>query len=82
MAETVTIYAENTATNSDQGSLRESFFLNDMRTLSWSKALIIISIYKYIAILMKFGKIIVILRVLLNFYKYKMLKKIKLFPAI
>ena len=31
---------------------------------------------------MKFGKIIVILRVLLNFYKYKMLKKIKLFPAI
>jgi hypothetical protein len=34
-----------------------------------------IGIYKYIAILMKFGKIIVISRVLLNFYKYKMLKK-------
>jgi hypothetical protein len=42
----------------------------------------IIGIYKYIAILMKFGKIMVILRVSLNFCKHKMLKKIKLFLAI
>jgi hypothetical protein len=42
----------------------------------------IIGIHKYIAILMKFGKIMVILRVSLNFCKYKMSKKMKLFPAI
>jgi hypothetical protein len=39
----------------------------------------IIGIYEYIAILMKFGKIIVISRVSLNFCKYKMSKKMKLF---
>jgi hypothetical protein len=42
----------------------------------------IITIYEYIAILMKFGKIMVILRVSSNFCKCKMSKKMKLFLAI
>jgi len=42
----------------------------------------IIGIHEYIAILMKFGKIMVISRVSSSFYKLKMSKKMKLFPAI
>jgi hypothetical protein len=42
----------------------------------------IIGIHEYIAILMKFGKIMVISRVSSNFCKHKMSKKMKLFPAI
>jgi hypothetical protein len=42
--------------------------------LFWSEALIIIGIYKYITILLKFRKTMVISRVLLNLYKPKMLK--------
>jgi hypothetical protein len=42
--------------------------------LIWSEALIIYSIYKYIAILIDFRKIIVISRVSLNFYNVKVLK--------
>ena len=41
---------------------------------SWSEALIIYSIYKYIALLINFRNIIGISRVLLNFYKVKTLK--------
>jgi len=40
----------------------------------WSEALIIYGIYEYIALLMNFGNIMGISRVLLNFYKVKMSK--------
>jgi hypothetical protein len=51
-------------------------------TVIWSEALIIYGIYGYIALLMNFGKIMVILRVSSNFYKVEMSKNKAFFSYI
>jgi hypothetical protein len=68
--------AASRTTNFEEFYTSLAAFLPDIRPrlLIWSEALIIYSIHGYIALLMNFGKIMVISRVSSNFYKVEMSK--------